>query len=137
VNLGTTTFDIYAGAAQCDVSKGRHVGTFTLEITNTRPIVTQSGSTIYLPEVKSAIISLNGNPLYLQAAHVYSGSTPLPKNKQKYISSPGQFPYKVVFPASSYMMSFNATNFLRNAIGTVPSSFVMHLEVCGIPILLP
>ena len=75
---GAYTFDIYAGAAGCDRSKGRKVGTLTLVYRNSTATVTYN--------------MFAGN--YMTSTHLYIGSTPLYKVNGNYTTSPGQFPNK-------------------------------------------
>ncbi len=76
---GTYTLDLYAGAAQCNLSKGTKVGTVTVVYDGSRATVT------YTP---------NAGYSFLET-HVWIGKDKLPKNKAgKYIAAPGRFPYK-------------------------------------------
>lgn len=80
---GVYTLTLYAGAGQCNLSKGTAVGTVT---------VNYSGTTV--------TVNYTPYPGYtFEETHVWIGSTPLPyKNKKKpslgYTAAPGQFPYK-------------------------------------------
>ncbi len=80
-------FDIYAGAAKCNINKGTLVGTLTINY---------DGST--------AIITYMMNPGYMmQRTHLYVNGDPLPTMGGEYTTSPGQYPYihdPVVDPAS-------------------------------------
>jgi hypothetical protein len=74
---GTYTFDIYAGAAQCNIYKGKKVGWLT---------VNYNGSTA----------SVTYNMFYgykMDETHLYVGTNPLPKKNGSYTVSPGQYPY--------------------------------------------
>ena len=75
---GTYIFDLYAGAAGCDRSKGKKVGTLKLEYYNSTAKVTYTMSA--------------GN--YMTSTHLYIGSTPLYIVNNHYTTSPGQFPNK-------------------------------------------
>jgi len=75
---GAYTFDIYAGAAGCDRSKGKKVGTLTL---------------VYNGSNHTATVTYNmfaGN--YMTSTHLYIGSTPLYIVDGHYTTSPGLFP---------------------------------------------
>jgi hypothetical protein len=74
---GCYTLDIYAGAAQCNIYKGKKVGSLT---------VYYNGST--------ALITYNMYPGYkMDETHLYVGSDPLPKKNGVYTVAPGQYPY--------------------------------------------
>lgn len=82
-NSGEHTFDIYAGAGQCNLAKGTFVGTLTANYTGgtfkvTFTITEQSFFT---------------NALYtLLETHLYVGSDPYPQMKNnKYTVAPGQY----------------------------------------------
>ncbi|NQT31566.1 MAG: hypothetical protein HQ588_04455 [Deltaproteobacteria bacterium] len=71
-------FPLYAGAAQCDISKGKHVGWIT---------VNYNGST--------AIVTYNMFYGYkMDETHLYVGNEPLPRinGDGEYTVAPGQFP---------------------------------------------
>jgi len=73
---GTYTFDVYAGAGQCDLSKGTLVGTVTVDY---------DGST--------ATVTYNINPdCTMSEAHVYVGSIQLPEKDGSPTVAPGQYP---------------------------------------------
>jgi len=70
-------FDIYAGAAQCKLSKGKKVGYLT---------VNYNGST--------ALVTYNMYYGYkMDETHLYVGSYPWPKKNGDYTVAPGQYPY--------------------------------------------
>jgi hypothetical protein len=72
----TYTFDIYAAAGQCDLTKGTRVGTLT---------VNYSGST--------ASVTYQMLPGYtLDETHLYVGSEVLPRKNGDYTVAPGQYP---------------------------------------------
>jgi len=79
---GTYFLDLYAGAGQCDTSKGELVGVV---------IVEYSGST-----VEVSYQSLGGH--VFTETHLYVGKNPYPQKRKgkKYVNTvaPGQFPYK-------------------------------------------
>jgi hypothetical protein len=74
---GNYTFDIYAGAAQCNISKGKKVGKLTVSYNGCKAVVTYTM-----------------NPGYkMDETHLYVGCNPLPKNNGSYTVAPGQYPY--------------------------------------------
>ncbi len=71
------TFDIYAGAAKCDINKGTLVGTLTVDY---------DGST-------ATVTYMMNEGWTMGFAQLYVGSEPLPRNSlDEYTTSPGQFP---------------------------------------------
>jgi hypothetical protein len=75
---GEYEFDVYAGAGQCDPSKGTHVGTVTLSYNGLEAVVMYNITEGYL----------------LDDIHLYVGNDPLPKNKKgKNTVAPGLYPY--------------------------------------------
>ena len=74
---GTYSWPIYAGAGQCDITKGMLVG--SLE-------VNYSGGTATI------LYDINSN-YELDETHLFVGDDILPKKKNKYTTAPGQFPY--------------------------------------------
>lgn len=75
---GTYSWPIYAGAGQCDITKGTLVGTLN---------VVYNGS--------SATITFNmGGNVHLSTTHLYVGNDILAKKNNKWTTAPGQFPYK-------------------------------------------
>lgn len=83
-NIGPGTYDwpIYAGAGQCDISKGTLVGNLH---------VVYSGGTV--------TITYQMDPGFtLGDTHVWVGSDPLPTKKGKYVTAPGQFNHNGVNP---------------------------------------
>jgi len=74
---GCYTFDIYAGAAQCNIYKGKKVGYLT---------VYYNGST--------AVVTYNMYSGYkMDETHLYVGNEPLPRKNGSYTVAPGQYPY--------------------------------------------
>ena len=72
------TFDIYAGAGQCDISKGRLVGTLTIDYDGSTAIV---------------IYSMDEG-FTMKETHLYIDNDPLPINhKGECTTAPGQYPY--------------------------------------------
>jgi hypothetical protein len=79
---GCYTFDIYAGAAQCNISKGKKVGSLTVDYFK------------YNCCNYKAIITYHMYPGYkMDETHLYVGSDPLPKKNGSYTVAPGQYPY--------------------------------------------
>jgi hypothetical protein len=81
LTYGEYTFDLYAGAGQCDTEKGTLVGILTVnydELTGTAEI---------------GFEMLDG--FVLSETHLYIGNEPYPTNKNgKPTVAPGQFPYQ-------------------------------------------
>lgn len=76
---GSYTFELWAGAAGCDTSKGTLVGWLTVDYNGSRAIITYN--------------MYNGN--YMTATHLYVGNNRLPRDKKgRETVSPGQYPYK-------------------------------------------
>lgn len=75
---GDYTFDVYAGAGQCDLQKGTNVGTLTISY--------HSGT---------AQVTYNTvSPYTMSATHLYVGSEMLPQDEGgEYTVAPGQYPY--------------------------------------------
>src|SRR6056297_1380114 len=74
------SFDIIAGAGQCDLSNGELVGTFAYEYK-------QNGEFEYT-------LDLTVDNDYIDL-HLYVGSTELPLENGSFTAAPGQFPYNV------------------------------------------
>jgi len=75
VGPGSYTWDIYAGAGQCDLSKGTKVGALG---------VTYDGST--------ANVTYNMSPGFtMDETHLYVGAAPLPTKNGAYTVAPGQY----------------------------------------------
>ena len=74
---GDYTFDLYAGAAQCNLSKGENIGTLT---------VNYDGSTVHV------YYDITGSGYTMSETHLYIGPTPIPPNNKPGV--PGQYPYK-------------------------------------------
>lgn len=76
---GSYEFQLWAGAAGCDTSKGRLVGQLTINYNGSTAVVTYQ--------------MYEGN--WMTATHLYVGNDRLPKNKKgNETVSPGQYPYK-------------------------------------------
>lgn len=78
IGAGSYSWPIYAGAGQCNIGNGTHVGTLTVNYTP--PIATVTYATF--------------NGYVLNATHLHVGNQILPMKKGKYTTAPGQFPYK-------------------------------------------
>jgi hypothetical protein len=72
---GCYTFDIYAGAAQCNISKGKKVGYLTVSYNGSKAIITYTMYSGYK----------------MDETHLYVGTNPLPKNNGSYTVAPGQY----------------------------------------------
>ena len=79
IGPGTYMFNIYAGAGQCDTSKGEHVGSMVLEYSN-------DGS------VKATYKTLNG--YRMTETHLYVGPSKYPKFNGENTVAPGQYTAK-------------------------------------------
>jgi hypothetical protein len=77
LSAGNYTFYIYAGAAQCNLSKGKKVGTLTVNYNGSKATITYN---MYA-----------GNTM--TETHLYVGNDKLPKKNGQYTVSPGQYPY--------------------------------------------
>jgi len=98
---GAWNFPIYAGAGQCDVSKGALVG--TLDVTYDGAIVT---------------VFYNIDSDYsLDETHLWVGSDMLPMKRGKYVSNPGGFNYNGQNPVSVDIVA--------------PFYIAAHSVVCG------
>ena len=73
---GHYEFDIYAGAGQCDLSKGENIGTLTVDYDESTHTVTVN-------------YDITGSGYWMTETHLYVGNDPLPPNPGK----PGQYPY--------------------------------------------
>lgn len=117
--VGTNVFDLYAGAAQCDTSKGIHVG--HIVVTFTPDFNITSAEVQLLP------------PLYIQQTSVYVGPDLLPKDKKgKYTSSESSFPFQSpFFTEEDNLQSFDLVNIINTEQGAV-AMFSAKVEACGI-----
>lgn len=83
---GQYTFPIYAGAGQCDISKGTLVGNLS---------VNYIGSSATVTYTLSGSNPATGLPYSLEEVHLYVGSELFPRNKQGELTiAPGQYPKK-------------------------------------------
>jgi hypothetical protein len=78
VGAGIYEWPIYAGAGQCNIGVGVHIGTLTVNYAPPTAIVTYT--------------MFNGN--ILNSTHLYVGNQILPRKNGKFTTAPGQFPYK-------------------------------------------
>lgn len=73
---GTYTYDIYAGAGQCDIFRGQFVGTITISYNGT--------------DVSASYDLTSG--FSNSETHLYAGTSPFPrKNNGRYTVAPGQY----------------------------------------------
>jgi hypothetical protein len=119
---GTYTFKIYAGAGQCDLSKGIYVGDLTVVYAGTSANVSYN------------LIGTNPStnlPYTLREVHLYVGNEEFPKiangaQAGEYTIAPGKFPYKSTgLTGSSYSFTVN------NLSGSV--YIIAHAVVHGFP----
>ena len=109
---GTTTLDLYAGAAQCDISKGALIGEVQVTYDN--------GS------IDVAVSTVSG--VIMNELQLYAGSEELPRDNQgDFTVAPGQYPYKYE-PGNeftSYTFSGIDVNGANNGY-----YLILHSEVC-------
>lgn len=74
---GSYTWDVYAGAGQCDTSKGTLVGSVTVDYSGGVATVTYTTLAGY----------------YTNETHLYVGNDVLASNNGEYTVAPGQYPY--------------------------------------------
>lgn len=74
---GTYSWPIYAGAGQCDITKGTLVGNLDV---------------VYSGGICTVTYNVYSN-ITLDETHLYVGNDILAKKKNKYTTAPGQFPY--------------------------------------------
>lgn len=119
---GTYTFKIYAGAGQCDISKGVYVGNLT---------IVYAGSSATVSYNLFGINSSTNLPYTLREVHLYVGNEEFPKiangaQAGEYTIAPGKFPYKSSgLTGSSYSFTVN------NLSGSV--YIIAHAVVHGFP----
>jgi len=106
----TASFELYAGAGQCDLSKGTLVGTVT---------VVHNGSTV------TVTYEMNDG-FTLDETHVYVGSAPLPTGRRGDTVAPGKYPYgHDLTNASSDMYEIDANGnvyVIAHAVVVIPAS---------------
>lgn len=100
-NYTNTNIPIYAGAAQCNPSKGTQVGTLSITYVGT-----------------SLTVNYTMNPgVTVDNVHMWIGSTKLPVKNGKLTSAPGQFNY-------------NNQTFPFNLTKSNPFYIAVHFDVC-------
>lgn len=77
LRTGYYTFDIYAGAAQCNLYKGKKVGWLTVNYSGSEALVTYNMFYGYK----------------MDDTHLYVGNEPWPRDNGDYTVAPGQYPY--------------------------------------------
>jgi hypothetical protein len=78
IGAGTYSWPMYAGAGQCNIGNGTHVGTLTVNYTPPTATVTYTVFDVY----------------GLSETHLHVGNTILPVVRNRFTTAPGQFPYK-------------------------------------------
>ena len=104
---GSYSFDLYAGAGQCDLSKGTNVGVVSID---------------YDGENATVTITMNDG-FTLDETHYYIGTEILPRNKGSYTVAPGQYPEVRDLDdesSDSYSVEING-----------PIYVVVHAVACG------
>jgi hypothetical protein len=81
--VGIYEFDIYAGAGQCDLSKGTLVGFLTVDY---------DGSTANVTFTMDGTNPDTGLAYNMVETHLYIGSEILPRNNGEFTVAPGQYP---------------------------------------------
>jgi hypothetical protein len=105
---GCYTFDIYAGAAQCNISKGKKVGYLTISYNGSTAVVTYHMYSGYK----------------MDETHLYVGCNPLPSKNGSDTVAPGQYPY-------SHDLS-NASTDTYTVTGLSGKIYIIaHAVVCG------
>jgi hypothetical protein len=116
---GTYTWNIYAGAGQCDITKGTKVGVLTMVYSGTTATVTYS---------LSGTNPQTGLPYSLKEVHLYVGTEEFPRDKQgDYTIAPGQYPKK----ASG--LSGQTTSFTVTGLSGGNVYVIAHAVVDGFP----
>ncbi len=118
LTAGVYDMPIYAGAGQCDITKGTLVGNLNVNYNGSTAVVTYT---------------LNGNnpstglPYTLEEVHLYVGSEEFPRNKQNELTiAPGQYPKK-----ASDLNGQTYTFTVNNLSGSV--YVIAHAVVYGFP----
>jgi len=108
ISAGVYDWPIYAGAGQCELGNGTHVGTLTVNFTPPTATITYSVIDGYV----------------WNATHLYVGSLILPKKNGKFTTAPGQFPYK--------HENLNGASTDTYSISGLPNNIYVaaHSEVC-------
>jgi hypothetical protein len=115
---GSYTFDLYAAAGQCDLSKGTKVGTLSVNY--------QDGTATVTYQTSGTNPGTN-LPYTLTETHLYVGSEPLARNKQGEVTvAPGQFPY-----INAELNTLSRSYTVSGLSG--PIYVVAHATVAGFP----
>jgi hypothetical protein len=116
---GNFSFDIYAAAGQCDISRGTKVGNLS---------VNYSGSSATFTINIFGVDSYTNVPYSLKEFHLYAGSEPFPRNNQgEFTIAPGQYPYK-----AEHLTDVKTYTFVVNNLsGDI--NFIAHATVLGFP----
>lgn len=116
---GTYNFPIYAGAGQCDITKGANVGTLAVNYNGTSATFTYT-----LKGVNAA----TGLPYTLREVHLYAGTEAFPRNKQGELTiAPGQYPHK----ASG--LSGQSHTITVSGLSNTDINVIAHAVVHGFP----
>jgi len=109
IGPGNYSWPIYAGAGQCNIGNGVHVGNLVVNFTPPTAVITYS--------------MIDG--FVLNATHLYVGAQILPMKKGVYITAPGQFPYQ--------HGTLNGVASDSFTISGLPGSIYIaaHSEACG------
>lgn len=115
---GSYTFEIYAGAGKCELSKGTKVGTLT---------VVYSAGTATITYQMAGTNSASGLPYTLTETHLYVGSEPLARDVNgEYTVAPGQYPY--------INLEMNASSRTYTISGLSGDIYIVaHATVAGFP----
>lgn len=117
-NSNPYSFPIYAGAGQCDISKGTLVGYLS---------VSYNGSSAVVTYTVAGSNPTTGLPYSLEEVHLYVGSEEFPRNKQnEFTIAPGQYPKK-----ASELSGQTYTFTVNNLSGDV--YVIAHAVVHGFP----
>jgi hypothetical protein len=107
---GSYTFDIYAGAAQCNISKGKKVGFLTVSYNGSKAVVSYHMYSGYT----------------MDETHLYVGCNPLPSKNGSYTVAPGQYPYSHDLHDAS-----TDTYTVTVSCGSGKIYIIAHAVVCG------
>ena len=121
---GNYTIPIYAGAGQCDISKGVMVGNLELSYSGTNIIATYK---------LTGVNPKTGAPYSLKEAHLYAGNDLFAKIKSgaqagEFTIAPGKFPYK-----ASELSGQTYTFTINNVTGDI--HIIAHAVIDGFPLL--
>jgi hypothetical protein len=116
---GNYTFDVYATAGQCDITKGTKVGNL---------IVNYTGSTATVTMNISGTNPATGMAYGLEEFHLYAGTEEFPRNNKNELTiAPGQFPYKASELNNIKTYTFTVNNLSGNIY------LIAHAAVSGFP----